>query len=172
MSEIKVGSLDEDARKSLEESLTYTNGGGIVTVGELILEADIKPNDFAQPCSPGNTVGMCVPQTQAMGAANTEPLISAETENEKSFLEAKKDSLDQSIDDWVERQGYSQVAMVTGAVGKALNEMFFPTDTTDVALSIVGGPVAKVGAKLGKKLGGWVKSRKSGKANDGCPQCL
>ncbi|THJ31121.1 hypothetical protein E8K88_15880 [Lampropedia aestuarii] len=141
-------------------------------VEESLRQHAIRPNGFPQPGSPANTTGVIVPQTQPYLGANTEPPITAETDDEKSYLESQKEGLDQSIDDWVERQGFSQSAMVAGAIAKALNEVFFPTDATDIAFSVAGGPVAKVGAKLGQKLGGYTKNRKKGKADDGCPQCL
>lgn len=172
MTDIKAGGWADGSKESVEQLLNDANSGGIVEVGEPIREADILPNGYPQPGSPANTCGIIAPCTKpAPTGADSEPPIAAETENEKSFLKSKKDGIDQSIDDWVERQGFSQGAMVAGALGKALNEVFFPTDATEVAMSVAGGPAIKAAAKFKKQVGGWIKGKRKGKADDACSKC-
>jgi hypothetical protein len=57
-----------------------------------------------------------------------------------------KDGVDDSIDKWVESQGDSKLAMAGGALAKALNEVFMPTELWEII------PIGK-GFKLAKKAG-------------------
>jgi hypothetical protein len=76
----------------------------------------------------GNTGGVYVPvpQPNQSGGPTKIPIV-PEGEEEKGFLEKKQASLQKGIDDWVETQGDSKLAMAGGALATALNQVFFPT---------------------------------------------
>ena len=84
---------------------------------------------------------------------NVRPPVVPETPEEKSFLEKFKGGVDDWIDKAVEGSGYNQAAMIAGALGKAVNEVFFPTALWELI------PVGKLGkiAKKGGELAGVVK---------------
>jgi hypothetical protein len=76
----------------------------------------------------GNTGGVYVPvpQPNLSGGPTKIPIV-PEGAEEKGFLEKKQESLQKGIDDWVESQGDSKLAMAGGALATALNQVFFPT---------------------------------------------
>ncbi len=128
----------------------------------LITEGAVKPNNRPAPGPKANTLGQVTPQTEPNRSGSTsKPPVKPEQAPEKGFLEGMKEGIDDFIDKSVENAGFSQPAMVLGAVGKALNEVFMPTAAWELI------PVGK-GAKILKKGGeavGVVK--KSDKAADG-----
>jgi protein-tyrosine-phosphatase len=76
----------------------------------------------------GNTGGVYAPQPSPniSGGPTKIPIVPQGAE-EKSFLEKKQEALQKGIDDWVEKQGDSKLAMASGALATALNQVFFPT---------------------------------------------
>ena len=125
-------------------------------------KAKVKPNRYKKPGPIGNTQGIVVPKTDpGPPGGNVRPPVIPETPEEKSFLEKFKGGVDDWIDKAVEGSGYNQAAMIAGALGKAVNEVFFPTALWELI------PVGKLGkiAKKGGELAGVVK--KTDKAAEG-----
>ena len=117
-------------------------------------KAKVKPNRYSKPGSTGNTCGIVCPKTEpGPPGGNVRPPVVPETPEEKSFLEKFKGGVDDWIDKAVEGSGYNQAAMIAGALGKAVNEVFFPTALWELI------PVGKLGkiAKKGGELAGVVK---------------
>ena len=117
-------------------------------------KAKVKPNRYKKPGPIGNTQGIVVPRTDpGPPGGNVRPPVVPETPEEKSFLEKFKGGVDDWIDKAVEGSGYNQAAMIAGALGKAVNEVFFPTALWELI------PVGKLGkiAKKGGELAGVVK---------------
>lgn len=89
-----------------------------------------QPKSASGPAqgSIGNTGGayVQVPQPNLGGGPTKIPIV-PEGAEEKSFLEKKQGALQKGIDDWVEMQGDSKLAMAGGALATALNQVFFPT---------------------------------------------
>lgn len=128
-----------------------------------------KPNSQPSPGSIGNTPGQIVPRPEPNGGieagkptALTDPPAKIETPAEKGlfdkalelyekgnigFLEKlQKAGLDK-VDVLVESSGYSLPAMVAGAIGKAVLEVFMPTNVVDLIPGGKGAGVAKKGAE-------------------------
>ena len=125
-------------------------------------KAKVKPNRYKKPGPIGNTQGIVVPRTDpGPPGGNVRPPVIPETPEEKNFLEKFKGGVDDWIDKAVEGSGYNQAAMIAGALGKAVNEVFFPTALWELI------PVGKLGkiAKKGGELAGVVK--KTDKAAEG-----
>lgn len=99
-----------------------------------------------------NTIGRVVGETASaqVPAEDANPEVEAETGDERGWMQRVKDGLDQRIDDAVEASGYSTGAMVLGALGKAVNEVFMPTAVWEV---VPVGKAAKLLGKLGDILG-------------------
>jgi hypothetical protein len=110
-------------------------------------KAKVKPNRYKKPGPIGNTQGIVVPKTDpGPPGGNVRPPVIPETPEEKNFLEKAKDGLQGKIDAAVEKAGDNKVAMAAGALGTALNEVFFPTALWELI------PVGKLG-KIAKKGG-------------------
>ncbi|WP_232522656.1 hypothetical protein, partial [Chitinibacter sp. GC72] len=84
------------------------------------------------------------PPAAPVPANKANPNAKKETPKEKNILEKTKDKIDNNLDQWVEQQGYSPLAMGAGALGKALNEVFMPTAWWEIV------PVGKAGKILNK----------------------
>lgn len=103
-------------------------------------KAKVKPNRYKKPGPIGNTQGIVVPKTDpGPSGGNVRPPVIPETPEEKNFLEKAKDGLQGKIDAAVEKAGDNKVAMAAGALGTALNEVFFPTALWELI------PVGKLG---------------------------
>lgn len=89
-----------------------------------------QPKQASEPAQGpiGNTGGVYVPvpQPNLSGGPTKIPIV-PEGAEEKGFLEKQQGALQQGIDDWVESQGDSKLAMAGGALATALNQVFFPT---------------------------------------------
>ena len=117
-------------------------------------KAKVKPNRYKKPGPIGNTQGIVVPRTDpGPPGGNVRPPVIPETPEEKNFLEKAKDGLQGKIDAAVEKAGDNKVAMAAGALGTALNEVFFPTALWELI------PVGKLGkiAKKGAEVAGLTK---------------
>ena len=89
----------------------------------------------------GNTIGRIVGEAPAAAvpAEQANPPV-----DERNALEKTKDGLKGSIDDWVESTGYNQGAMVAGAIGTAVVEVFMPEALWEL---IPVGKVVKIADK-------------------------
>lgn len=112
-------------------------------------QAATKPNAYARPGAIGNTQGIVVAQTSPAppGGENNPPVL-PETPEEKNFLERAKEGLQQQIDAAVEARGDSKLAMATGAIATALNEVFMPTALWELIPIGKAAKIAKKGAEL------------------------
>jgi Novel toxin 15 len=79
-------------------------------------------------------------------AAN--PPIAAETPKEKNIAEKWKDTSDQWIDKKVADLGYSQTAMISGALSKAVIEVFVPMQLWEIIPLGKGFKLVKKGAEV------------------------
>lgn len=130
--------------------------------------AKLKPGSGSEPAGE-NTQGLITPKTEPNAPGKpSDPPVKAETPQEQGVLakagelikkgEIKalaklKESMAGAIDAAVESSGYSMPAMVAGAIGKAVVEVFVPDNVID---AIPGGKVASVGrktVKLGERAG-------------------
>jgi len=105
----------------------------------------------------GNTVGNITGETPG----NAVKAEAANPEVDKNLLEQAKDGIDQSIDDWVERSGYSTGAMIGGALAKAAVEVFMPTAYWELIPLAKAGKIASKGAEA---IGDLVKTGKAAEA--------
>lgn len=124
--------------------------------------AKLKPGSGSEPAGE-NTQGLITPKTEPNAPGKpSDPPVKAETPQEQGVLakagelikegEIKalaklKESMAGAIDTAVESSGYSVPAMVAGAIGKAVVEVFVPDNVID---AIPGGKVANVGRKTVK----------------------
>lgn len=90
-----------------------------------------------------NTKGVVKGEVASSGqpAAQANPPV-----DDRNLLERAQDWTKSAIDDWVERQGYSTTAMVTGAVATALAEVFMPTSYWELIPVGKGVGIIKKGA--------------------------
>ena len=114
--------------------------------------ATSTPNDYPEPEHKGNTIGGVFPKTSPMPSA---PNKAPETPEEKNFLEWYAsdylDSVRQGLDDWVASTGYSQPAMVTGAILTGITKMVgavMPTSGEEVVMMPLGVEVKGAGKAL------------------------
>jgi hypothetical protein len=116
---------------------------------------------MAAPSKPGNTYGrVSGPGGNGKTAKAANPIVKNETPAEiaeeqtdaKNFLEKFKDKIDQWTDNKVEASGYSQPAMVAGAVFKAGVEMVMPTQVWDFIPGMKQVKTAKKGVDAVKTL--------------------
>ena len=128
-------------------------------------KAKVKPNRYKKPGPNANTCGIVCPKTDpGPPGGNVRPPVIPETPEEKNFMEKFKDGVDDWIDKQVEGSGYSQAAMIAGAVGKAVNELVTPTQWWE---AIPGGKQVKVAGKGVKAAKGLIKGEKAaGAAKD------
>ena len=112
-------------------------------------KAKVKPNRYKKPGPIGNTQGIVVPKTDpGPPGGNVRPPVIPETPEEKNFLEKTKEGLQGKIDGAVEKAGDNKVAMAAGALGTALNEVFFPTALWELIPVGKGAKLLKKGAEL------------------------
>ena len=122
-------------------------------------KAKVKPNRYKKPGPNANTCGIVCPKTDpGPPGGNVRPPVIPETPEEKNFMEKFKDGVDDWIDKQVEGSGYSQAAMIAGAVGKAVNELVTPTQWWE---AIPGGKQVKVAGKGAKAVKELVKGEKT-----------
>ncbi|HAQ24496.1 MAG TPA: hypothetical protein DCQ80_00750 [Pseudomonas sp.] len=126
-------------------------------------ELDLPAFSFAPPPltggyrGTGNTVGNIT--GEAPGSAGKAE--AANPEVDKNLLEQAKDGIDHSIDDWVERSGYSTGAMIGGALAKAAVEVFMPTAYWEL---IPLAKASKIASKGAEAIGDLAKTEKAAEA--------
>lgn len=113
-----------------------------------VQKSRIKPNHYRRPGPTGNTCGIVCPKTETgpLGG-NARPPVTAETTEEKNFMERGVDRVNQNIDDWVESKGDNRLVMAVGALGKAVIEVFVPTQVWELIPAGKGAKLLKKGAK-------------------------
>ncbi len=99
-----------------------------------------------------NTSGKVVGEPPAASARADEanPPAKRDQPEEKGRLQKIKDGIDDSVDAWVERNGYSQGSMMAGAAAKAFNELLTPTALWEL---IPVGKAFKLAKKGGEAVG-------------------
>lgn len=95
--------------------------------------------------SSGNTYGKVTGDTakNAAKAAAGNPAL-----DEKNLLEEAQDGAKKAVDDWVEKQGDSKLAMAAGALSVAAIEVFMPTAYWELIPVGKLGKIAKKGAEV------------------------
>lgn len=129
----------------------------------------------------GNTIGRIVgePPGRAVSASEANPPV-----DDRNPLEKAKDGIKGGIDDWVESSGYSQGAMVAGAIATAVVEVFMPEALWELIPIGKGAKIAEKGveavqnARRGRRAdntssggsGGQVRGRARQRVKCFCPQ--